>query len=320
LRRQSALLALPHRLEGLFQMTCMPACVEQRRLAECLRPARTDIRPPEKGNKMARRAGINRWAGVTSMQPAFVMFGPAHLTALATILAAALLLAAWARRHPAADRPVRLCLAAALVGGWLGWLLLFAQRGWLTRFNALPLNLCDWAMAALVAALLTKSSRAYVLGYFWGLGGTGEALLTPDIVRGFPDWQFLLFFFNHGAIIATLLYLTLAAGLRPRPRSLPFVVLATFFYALAAGAADYLLGANYGLLLAKPASVTLLDMLSPWPWYIPELLPIGLVSMAIAYAPFFLADRCRLSRRGQAPTMSGTPRTKRSGGDGRRFR
>ena len=90
----------------------------------------------------------------------FVMFGPAHLVALALTFILPLLLAGLTRQGGGAiDRAARLCLAAILGTGWLCWLLLFAQRGWLTLGNELPLNLCDWACAALVVALLTRTCR-----------------------------------------------------------------------------------------------------------------------------------------------------------------
>jgi hypothetical integral membrane protein (TIGR02206 family) len=204
---------------------------------------------------------------------------------------------------------IRHALAAILAAGWLAWFALFAARGWLTLSNSLPLNLCDWATAALIVALLTRDPTAYVLGYFWGLGGTLQALATPDIARGFPDPQFLFFFLNHDGVIAALLYLTLGAGLRPRPRQLPWVVAATLVYAGVAGATDYLLGVNYGFLRAKPANASLLDFLAPWPWYIPELVAIGLISLLAYYLPFLLADllsayRTR-ERASPSRTMSG---------------
>ena len=81
------------------------------------------------------------------------------------------------------------------------------------------------------------------------------------------------------------------------PRSLPRVVLATFAYAGVAAAADFLLGTNYGFLRAKPVNSSILDFLSPWPWYIPELVLIGLASALIYYAPFLVADLLRPYRR-----------------------
>ena len=221
------------------------------------------------------------------MRPAFVMFGPAHLAMLALAAALPLLLAFAARKSPALDRPIRLGLAALLLGGWTCWLLLFWQRGWLTLGNGLPLNLCDWAAAALIAALIGKRAFAYELGYFWGLGGSLQGLMTPDIAYDFPDPQFVFFAINHAGIITALLYLTFT-GMRPRLAALPKVVVATLGYALIAGLADAALHLNYGFLAAKPANASVLDFLSPWPWYIPELVAIGILSLLVYYLPFLI--------------------------------
>lgn len=181
-------------------------------------------------------------------------------------------------------------LAALLTAGWLGWYVMLAARGWLASGNILPLNLCDWAQGALILTLLSRNQRAYELGYFWGLGATLQAIITPDLSQGYPDIQFLLFMLDHAGLITALLYLTLGTGLRPVPASLPRVILATLLYVAAAGAADYALGTNYGFLRGKGDHVSLLTWLAPWPWYIGELVAIGLFSLAVYYAPFFVLD------------------------------
>ncbi len=181
-------------------------------------------------------------------------------------------------------------MAALLTAGWLGWYVMLAARGWLASGNILPLNLCDWAQGALILTLLSRNQRAYELGYFWGLGATLQAIITPDLSQGYPDIQFLLFMLDHAGLITALLYLTLGTGLRPVPASLPRVILATLLYVAAAGAADYALGTNYGFLRGKGDHVSLLTWLAPWPWYIGELVAIGLFSLAVYYAPFFVLD------------------------------
>jgi hypothetical integral membrane protein (TIGR02206 family) len=231
------------------------------------------------------------------MRPAFVLFGTPHVTALALTLAAPLLLAAPARwGWLSLDRLARFCLAAFLVFGWISWLILFAQRGWLDIGNGLPLNLCDWACIALVIALLTRNQFAYELGYFWGLGGTLQGMITPDVAYDFPDPQFLFFFVEHGGIVAALLYLTLGTGLRPKAASLPRVAGATLIYVLIAGVADWWLGTNYGFLRAKPPGTTLLSFMSPWPWYILELAVAGALSLMVYYLPFAALDWLRRKR------------------------
>lgn len=227
------------------------------------------------------------------MVSSFILFGPAHLIALALGFVVPLALFFWTRRSPVRDRMVRMGLAAALLLGWLGWYWMLWARGWLMASNILPLNLCDWAQATLIVALLSLNQRAYELGYFWGLGATLQAVITPDLAGGFPDIQFLLFMLDHAGLIAALLYLTWGTGLRPVPASLPRVILATLFYALVAGAADYALGTNYGFLRGKGDHISLLSWLAPWPWYIGELVLIGLLSTLVYYAPFFVSDRLR---------------------------
>jgi hypothetical integral membrane protein (TIGR02206 family) len=229
------------------------------------------------------------------MRPAFVLFGPAHLIVLALAVAVPVFLALAARRQPRLDRAVRLTLALLLGGGWIAWYALSAQCGWISLGTSLPLNVCDWAALALIVALIRPNQLAYELGYFWGLSGTLQGLITPEISYDFPDPQFIFFFINHAGIIAALLYLSFM-GMRPYPASLLRVAAASIAYVLVAGAADYLLGVNYGFLAAKPATASIMDFLFPWPWYIPELVVIGLLSLLVYYAPFWMLDSWRRRR------------------------
>jgi len=235
------------------------------------------------------------------MNPPFVMFGHPHLVALAVTVMVPVALAVLARRDRGLDPVFRRGLAALLGCGWAAWYILFALRGWLTIYNGLPLNLCDWAAFVLILALLNPRQRTYELGYFWGLGGTVQGLATPDIRYEFPDAQFIFFFIEHGGIVAALLYLTLGTGMRPTWASLPRVILASFGYAGVAAAADWLLGTDYGFLRGKPENVSLLSLLAPWPWYIPELVAIGATSALIYYLPFALADLARRCPQASAP-------------------
>ena len=238
------------------------------------------------------------------MSPRFVPFGPSHQVAIAVILLVPLTLALFARhehlgRH--ADRLTRLGLALFQVAGWLGWYWMGLDKGTLGLDNGLPLNLCDWAEVALVIALLTRNQFAYELGYFWGLGGTLQGVLTPTIYFDWPDPQFIFFFIQHGGVVASLLYLTLGTRLRPTWRSLPRVVAASLFYVGLVGLIDWLLDVNYGFLRQKPYGTNLLTFMSPWPWYIPELVAAGFLFVLLYYSPFALADA--IARRAKAPGL-----------------
>jgi hypothetical integral membrane protein (TIGR02206 family) len=102
-----------------------------------------------------------------------------------------------------------------------------------------------------------------------------------------------VFFAFHCGVIAAVLYMTLGMRMRPVPASIPRVIAWTLFYGAAAGTVDWLFKVNFGFLRAKSTDPSVLDLLSPWPWYIAELVPIALVFILILYSPFFIADRVR---------------------------
>jgi len=231
------------------------------------------------------------------MENHFVLFGTAHWTAIALAFAVPLALAAAVRisRNAVLRDAVRWAFAAELIATYALWYWLLYDRGWMAVGNVLPMHLCDWAAIVCIATLIRPNQRTYELAYFWALTGTLQATLTPELALGWPDWRFVVFFGFHCGVIAAVLYMTLGLRMRPTPASIPRVVGWTVFYGAAAGLADWIFGANFGFLAAKSKNGSVLDLLSPWPWYIAELVPIALVLILILYLPFFAADQ--VSRR-----------------------
>ena len=229
------------------------------------------------------------------MPAPFVLFGHAHLAVLAVTFALPLVLAAIARLSgaPLIDRTVRLAFALWLIGIWIVWFWLIFDRGWQSAQTLLPMHLCDWACIAVIVTMLVPNQRSYELAYFWALAGTLQGLLTPDLAVGLPDLRAVVFFGFHGGVIAGVIYLTFGSRLRPYASSIPRVIAATLIYAVSAGFVDWAFDVNFGYLRAKPAQASVLDFLSPWPWYIGELVGIGLLSIFVFYAPWFIADRLR---------------------------
>jgi hypothetical integral membrane protein (TIGR02206 family) len=224
------------------------------------------------------------------MHDKFVLFGPQHLIVMALTLAVPLALAALRGER---RRTVSLAFAAALIATWIAWYVLFIERHWITWSNVLPMNLCDWTTVAVLVALIHNSSRAYELAYFWALAGTMQGLVTPDVNYGFPEPQFIVFFAGHALIIAAVIWLTVGMKMRPVAASVPRAIGWTLIYAAVAAPVDWLLGTDYGFFRAKPGHATLFDFLSGWPTYIPEMLALGGLAIAVLYAPWFAADRLR---------------------------
>lgn len=182
---------------------------------------------------------------------------------------------------------VLLLLDEAVVTG------LAARAGVSTLKDHLPFQLCDWVILACAVALLRRDRLAYELAYFWGLGGTLQALLTPDLAEDFPSVAFLTFQVLHAGVVVAVLYLTLGLGMRPRPRSILRAWLWLQAYVVVTAAIDRLLGANYGYLVHKPAQASLYDYLGPWPFYLLSLEALSVVLFLACYAPFAIADRLR---------------------------
>jgi hypothetical integral membrane protein (TIGR02206 family) len=226
------------------------------------------------------------------MNQPFVFMGPSHLTAIALTFAtpAAISTIVRRRRDPWIDEAVRWSFAAIVAVNWVLWMYLLYAKGWLSIGNEIPLNLCDWATVAVLIALIRPSQKTFEVAYFWAMCGTLQALITPDCKYDFPDAQFILFFVYHSGIIAAVMYMALATGMRPVPASFPRVIGWTLVYAAVTGVADWALGTNYGFLRSKPDHLTFLDFLSPWPWYLPELVLAAIFFMAVVYSPFFLLD------------------------------
>ncbi len=224
--------------------------------------------------------------------PALTLFGPSHLAVLGTIVGTAFVLVMWARLagSDTTRRNIAFALALAMVAVKLISLRTIFVIEHLTWTHALPMHMCDWAAIAAIVALLWRNQTAYEMAYFWGLAGTLQATLTPDLKYEFPDIRFLTFFLSHGGTLVAIAFLTLGLKLRPYPKSLLRIMLWSQVYLVCAGAVDWLINENYGYLRAKPIHASLLDHLGPWPWYILSLEGMALLSFLIYYSPFFIAD------------------------------
>ena len=208
-----------------------------------------------------------------------------HLCALAAIaLATAALVVAGRRRPGAWLRWFAIVLLVDEVSWWV-YLLAGGVPGLELRYS-LPLQLCDVAIFIAAAALWTRKQLLIEITYFWGLAGTIQALLTPDLPQHFPSYPYWQYYIAHGGVVAAALILVV--GLRRHPRRWAVIRVAALTIAFAAliGAVDFATGANYMYLRDKPPTTTPLDAMGPWPVYVLVAALVGIVLFAILDAPF----------------------------------
>jgi len=227
----------------------------------------------------------------------FRLFGVQHLAALLVLAASAALIArAGLRGTDAVRRRLGIGLACLLLAYPPALYYQEARNGWLHLANSLPLQLCDLVLVACLAALLRPNALVSEIAYFWGLGGTLQAVLTPDIAQGFPSWRFLQFYWGHGAVLLGIVHMIAAQGFRPRPRSALRMFLALNIYGLTVLGLDLAFGWNYGYLLRKPEGSSLFDYLGPWPWYLFAIEGIALANFWLLGLPWQIKDRIHTRR------------------------
>lgn len=154
--------------------------------------------------------------------------------------------------------------------------------------TSLPLQLCDLAWVAAAWALWTHDRVPVALTYFWGLTLTVQGIITPSLGQAFPHPRYLAFWAMHFLVVWAALYLTLGLGLGPRWREYRVTVAVTLAWAVLVFAVDTVLGVNYGYLVAKPASASLLDLLGPWPVYVLASLAVLLAGWALLTWPWVI--------------------------------
>lgn len=200
-------------------------------------------------------------------------------------------------RKDSINNIVRICLAVFLLANEGCYQIWSIVNGIWTIDYTLPLQLCDAATILSAFMLLTKRQTLYDVAYFWGLGASLQALLTPDIYPySFPHFVFFNFFLAHGAIITAVLFMTYIEGRRPYPVSMLKTLIATNAYMAVIALVDLITGGNYVFLRRKPSAASIMDLLGPWPWYILGLEAVGGVLMLLLYLPYFIKDFKRLGQ------------------------
>jgi hypothetical integral membrane protein (TIGR02206 family) len=220
-----------------------------------------------------------------------------HLATLAVITTCIAAVVIVARLRPGAwIVPACRALAVLIVVnecGWWAWLAF--QHTWSASY-ALPLQLCDVVAFVSAAALWTRRPLLVELTYFWGLAGTANGLISPDVPTHFPSYLFLQYFIAHGTIVAAALLLVVGLRITPRQGAVPRVFALTVALAAVDAAVNLIVDSNYLYLRHTPDVPNLLNLFGPWPWYIVAAAALALVIFTVLDLPFW-SGRRRLAPR-----------------------
>lgn len=220
-------------------------------------------------------------------------FGAQHWISLSAVIALAVALP-WAGRRrlqPVQQLWVARVLAVLTSIGIGSWVIIRMVTGQFDWREDIPLHLCNVIALLLPLLLWTPTRRIHEVLYFMVLSGTLQAVLTPDLVEGFPHYSFLKYWVVHGGLIVHLVYVcvvwryypTLAGILRT------WVWMNAYFVCMLAF--NLVANTNYFYVMQKPPTATLLDYLGPWPWYLLTGQLVALALFALAWLPFVRLNR-----------------------------
>lgn len=189
-----------------------------------------------------------------------------------------------------------------LCAAWAGFIIcsnLWALVYWLQPAHyditrSLPLHMCD--IAGLLAPLLflTHWRPIRAIMYFWGIGLSTQAFITPTLLEGIGEQRYWLFWLNHLAIVGSAVYDLIVRRFRPTARDYITTTIITLAWFAAVGLLNTKLGSNYGyngnVKMDRP---TIIDKLGPWPERAFLLAVIGIALFGVLWVVWPLTAKLR---------------------------
>lgn len=218
---------------------------------------------------------------------AVVSAGP-YWSSVVLVAAGCVLLCTGAKRRPGPWRVVAArTVGALLLADAVVYSIGLVVAGTWSASTSLPLALCNVGVLVASAACWWRVPLLVELTYFWGLAGTLQGVLTPDLSSGFPHLVFFEYVVGHVGIVVAALFLVVGMGLVPRAGAIGRVFAVTAVYTAFVGVVDWLTGSNYMFLSSPPTEWTVLRLLGPWPWYVLSAAGVALLLLVVLDLPFW---------------------------------
>ena len=227
------------------------------------------------------------------MQEEFILFGSQHISALSTVIAASVVTPIVLRTSSSVEfkKSVSMVLAILLI---LHELIKPFYRYYLFGHELLlvfPIHICHLAAISMGLFLILKKEFLFEIAYFWGLSGNLLAMVTPDMKYGFPNLEFIMFYFGHGLLLLSILFTCVCLRTNLRWSSIVRVLITTILilpamYGLNIALESYQPNVNYWYLMITPGPDTILSLFPEPPWHIPYVAVTALLIFIISFIPY----------------------------------
>ena len=177
------------------------------------------------------------------------------------------------------------------------WVMLEIIAGSFDVSLHLPVHLCRVSNLLIPLVMVKRHFLTFEILFFWGLSGSLQGAITPDISAGFPHFHYFRFWVGHNGIILALIYAVVVFRMRPTIHSLWKSFVALNIFLILAVIANLILDANYFWICGKPTTPTgehvpsILDFMGPWPWYILSAEFVAILHFFLAYSPFYFLNK-----------------------------
>ena len=227
------------------------------------------------------------------------IFGAKHLTIVAIFVLIWLSFFYFRNRwNEKQKNAIRITLAIILAVNEISLHIWSAYWGIWSIQTMLPLHMCSVMVWVTTYTAITDNQNLYDFTFFLGIGGALQAFLTPVDVAMYdlPRYRSLQSLIAHGLLITIPIFMTVVEGYRPTLASFKRIFIWTNIYMVIIFFLNQVIGSNYLFIAQKPPSPTLMDILSPWPWYIPQLEIVAFIVFFILYIPFLIKDQMAKSK------------------------
>jgi len=233
----------------------------------------------------------------------FSIFTPAHLIPILLLIVSILLLYRYKEniRQSSYETNFRYILGFALIICDMSYYWRLSALPELSNgaVEHLPIGVCAWSVIFCSFMLIGKSQRLFDIVYFWILGCSVFALLTPTVLTycGPTRFRYYQFWLEHTLTYIAVFYMIFVHHMRPVFRSFirsssALIIMVIF----AAWVNSMIPGANY-LYMARPESApSILDILPPnYALRIFVMMTAITLLFGLAYIPWYIKDKKKIS-------------------------
>jgi hypothetical integral membrane protein (TIGR02206 family) len=217
----------------------------------------------------------------------FSTFGVQHFITLISFVLMSVITTSWLNQKPAEFKLKFFQYSCWFVFiGYTSLLLLLYSLEGVQPSENLPLYLCNFAGLAMPFFAHKLNQSFFDIFYFWIIGGTLQAVITPDLRSGFPSFYFFKYWILHLGLIFVIILAVVNLNFKPRFKGIWLSWLALELYFIFMLIINNFLGSNYLYINRKPENPSLLDYFGEWPMYVLVVQIIVIPVFIILYLPF----------------------------------